>query len=44
MWFVSLHVMNGIAKLCGRWARWSLGRPLEDLPSPSVDVAATSSR
>lgn len=42
--FVSLHVMNAIAKASGRWARWALGRPVEDLPSPSINVMSTSSR
>ena len=40
--FVSLHVINAIARACGRWARWSLGRPVEELPAPSLDLKTTT--
>ncbi len=39
--FVSLHLMNALATVCAKWARWSIGghRPT-GLPAPTIDQLA----
>ncbi len=34
--FVSLHVLNALARLCGRWARASLGGPVRSTRHPHI--------